>query len=219
MELLIVGIILFAALSLAAFVVPAGYGWLYTLGLIACVALGSRGELSQLKASMRRTSAPGQVSHEVSQTLDSTRRGLGLIGGVDWSPPAWWAGANMALGLLQPAMSPLFVLLGTNMAVIVLFAQIVLFMGMEAYRRGEKGDWGAYFAGFLGLLYIPVFLFVADVMWMYVICLVGALVVAVILMIIGFSDREEVNRDRLPDSLFQLGCVVLTALAFVVLIL
>ncbi len=216
-EFILMTMIIVFSILLTPHVAVDGFAWLYLLGLIACVALGSRGEVEMIRSAMTRSSSQATVSGELGTIVKSVSRGFGVIGGIDWSSAAWWAGLHLALGLLNPAISPLFVLYGSWVATILLFGQIVFFFGLESYRRGTVGDWGGYGVGFLGLLYIFIFKLITNAMSMYIWSLVSGMFVLVLLITIGLSSREEINKDRLPDSMFLFGSNVLVALTIVIL--
>ena len=218
-EFLLMSSIIFLAVILTPSVALEGLGAFYLFGLVACIALGSRGEVEMIRAAMSRSSSAATVSGELGTIVKSVGRGFGIIGGIDWSSAAWWAGLYLAMGLVNPSLSPLHILFGSFIATLLLFLQIIFFFGLESYRRGTKGDWGGYAVGFLGLLYIFIFKLVSDMLMMYITSLLAGLVMLVILILIGLSNREEINKDRLPDSMFLFGAMVLVSLTVVILFL
>jgi hypothetical protein len=193
--------------------------YLFIFGSLASLALGSLGGLAPLKAIMGRNKS-SVLPKELSDLLSSLNRGFGLVGSIDWSGICWFFGLNLSLMLLNPALSPLNIVFGTKDATLILVGGILLFSTLEAYRRGGRGDWGSFVMSCLAFVNIAILKFTPDHgAWMYLYILVWTVIVILSLVGLGYSNRQEVSADRLPDAIFQYAAIAMASLIIAVFIL
>jgi hypothetical protein len=192
---------------------------IYLLGLLVMISLGDRGALNEIRATIRTTTQVGQ-SGQVDSALDVGRRTrgfvMGIIHGVDWSASMWWTAACLIWTLFSREGSPLSILYGPKLAAILYGCQLALFMGLEAIRRGESRDWLVYtIVGVATAITAALFLFVPLTArsWAVAITVVA---VVVIVAIIGFTDNDLVQRDRVPEAYVGYSTLVLMVLILIV---
>lgn len=194
-----------------------GQWLLYAVGLVTALALGERGALAEVRAALRRTK---QVSlpNEVNDLLDPGEGVRRVVVAIDWSKPAWWAAINLVWGLLTSSGSPLYLQLAPLTATVLLGLQCLLFYTLEAWRRNRLGDWGAIGVAFLGGVVSTSF-----ALWLphgstlqTIAMLVTTLIGVVIIVLVGISGQEAIERDRIPDGLGAFAAFGLTGLILVV---
>ncbi len=221
---MLIHVISIAAVTSVADMPPWAFFVLYFLiGYHASVNFGNKSELQEQKDSFEAGNQL-KLPESMKSLFESLSRGLGLVGGYDWSQSAIYSALMMFVGAVYPSASPLVRAFDSQMIAIVLGGLFVLFsFAMEAWRRGLVGDWVAFGLGFIGLLDFGIYFSafgsnppsILDLppTGLAILGWAATFIVALLLNLWSqaASERTELQRDRLSDGMLFCSAMKLVA--------
>ena len=220
MVLFVGGIALFTKVSDAP---PWAYFMIYMIGYIAAVNFGNKSELQEQRDSFEAGNQL-RLPESMKTLFDSLSRGLGIVGGYDWTQSGVYSALMLAVGALFVSASPLVKALDSQLMAIGVNALFALFsFAMEAWRRGLPGDWVAFGFGLLGLIDFGIYYSAFGANPPNVLdfsptalSVVGWATTFIIVAIINFvvqatSERTELQRDRMSDGMLFYSAMKLVA--------
>lgn len=199
-----------------AYFAPEGSG-IHTFigGLLGMIGVGIWANRYEVQRIVLRVISPQARNEEMKALFEDGNGAQRVLVLGNWSVASWWIGFTLFQEASKIQGSFLREALGSTNAIFALLIGVLVIFAFECFRRGKATDWIGYVIVLISTLVVGIITATVTGLWLYISVLSVGLVTVLGIVLVGMSDSDYIDRDKIPDLLTMYS---LTAFSVVLLV-